>query len=376
MIQKLYTTILITWTWMYCSSTAIIKDPSNCVTYPCLIFQDEFNTFDHSVWHHINSAAATGNNEFQFYTNNRSNSFVRNGKLFLKPTLTNDTYDDDFLTSGTLDLWGTYTGNYCTSNRGNDGCYRKGSAESIINPIQSAAVRTDKSFSFKYGRMEVRAKCPRGDWIWPAVWLMPKYSAYGDWPASGEIDLLESRGNDVLTSQTDEDITPVGNQMVSQSLHWGPYVSQNGQPKTMGRKILKSGSFADDYHTFTLDWTSESLSLSIDKEETLNVTMTDKGFWELGGFSERLKDISNPWSSGSNLAPFDQEFYIIMNVAVGGTNQYFHENHVPKTPWDNNSPGGQARKDFWNARKEWLPSWKGDDTAFRIDYVKVWKLEN
>ena len=65
----------------------------------------------------------------------------------------------------------------------------------MLNPIQSARLRTANSFSFKYGRVEIRAQLPRGDWIWPAIWMMPRYNAYGGWPASGEIDIMESRGN-------------------------------------------------------------------------------------------------------------------------------------------------------------------------------------
>ena len=67
-----------------------------------------------------------------------------------------------------------------------------------MNPIQSARLRTAKSFSFRYGRLEVEAKMPKGDWLWPAVWLLPRYQKYGTWPQSGEIDLLESRGNENL----------------------------------------------------------------------------------------------------------------------------------------------------------------------------------
>jgi len=57
-------------------------------------------------------------------------------------------------------------------------------------------LRTAESFAFKYGRVEVKAKTPVGDWLWPAIWLLPKDQEYGQWPASGEIDIFESRGND------------------------------------------------------------------------------------------------------------------------------------------------------------------------------------
>ena len=62
-----------------------------------------------------------------------------------------------------------------------------------------------------------------------------------------------------------------------------------------------------------------------------------------------------------------------MNLAVGGTNNYFHDNFHPKPPWTNNGgEGKKAMKDFWDAREKWLPTWKGDNTALKVDYVKVW----
>jgi beta-glucanase (GH16 family) len=81
------------------------------------------------------------------------------------------------------------------------------------------------SFAFKYGRVEVRAKLPKGDWIWPAIWMLPKHNAYGTWPASGEIDIMESRGNGASY--------PLGgNDAFGSTLHWGPYYGMNGFPKT------------------------------------------------------------------------------------------------------------------------------------------------
>jgi len=85
----------------------------------------------------------------------------------------------------------------------------------VNNPIRSARIRTVNSFSFKYGRVEVKAKLPRGDWIWPAIWMLPTYGEYGTWPASGEIDIMESRGND-------ETYSSGGVNRFGSTLHWGP----------------------------------------------------------------------------------------------------------------------------------------------------------
>ncbi|EFX89068.1 hypothetical protein DAPPUDRAFT_28775, partial [Daphnia pulex] len=100
----------------------------------------------------------------------------RNGVLYIKPTLTADRFGEDFLYNGTLDMWKEG----CNVNY-NGGCIAT-SAEDIINPIQSARMRTLNSFSFTYGTVEVRAKMPRGDWIWPAIWMMPTENRYGAWP--------------------------------------------------------------------------------------------------------------------------------------------------------------------------------------------------
>jgi len=51
-----------------------------------------------------------------------------------------------------------------------------------MNPIASARLRTAETFSFKYGRVEIKAKLPKGDWMWPAIWMLPKNNEYGDWP--------------------------------------------------------------------------------------------------------------------------------------------------------------------------------------------------
>ena len=83
---------------------------------------------------------------------------------------------------------GDYTGSAagCTNS---DGC-------TWSKPFTSGRVRTKKSAfgSWRYGRVEVRAQLPRGDFLWPAIWMLPTDNAYGTWAASGEIDIMEARG--------------------------------------------------------------------------------------------------------------------------------------------------------------------------------------
>ena len=95
---------------------------------------------------------------------------------------------------GMFDLWGGQPGDLCTSP-GFYGCSRIANGANIINPVSSARIRTAQSFAFTYGRVEVDAKLPEGDWLWPAIWMLPLKQEYGLWPTSGEIDIMESRGN-------------------------------------------------------------------------------------------------------------------------------------------------------------------------------------
>ena len=67
----------------------------------------------------------------------------------------------------------------------------------VINPVRSARINTKGKKSIRYGKVEIVAKMPVGDWLWPALWMLPVKETYGPWPASGEIDIVESRGNSI-----------------------------------------------------------------------------------------------------------------------------------------------------------------------------------
>ncbi|PIK33946.1 putative beta-1,3-glucan-binding protein [Apostichopus japonicus] len=342
-----------------------------------LLFEDTFDTFDLDVWEHEITAGGGGNWEFQYYTNNRSNSYVRDNILYIKPTLTADKEGEGFLTSGTLNLWGASPADLCTGNNWY-GCQRSGSYNNIINPIQSARLRTVNTFAFKYGKIEIEAQMPKGDWIWPAIWLLPKRNAYGQWPASGEIDLVECRGNLNLAA---EDGTQVGVNQMGSTMHWGPYWPLNGWHQTHASVNLPDGkTFADGFHKYGLEWTSEGLKFYLDDTLILDVDPGTNGFWDYGAFDNTHPGIDNPWANSPNkLAPFDQEFYIIMNVAVGGTG-YFSDSftNTPKAkPWLNTSP--TAAKDFYDAKADWYPTWNpdtnnGEDAAMKIKSVRVYTV--
>jgi beta-glucanase (GH16 family) len=91
-------------------------------------------------------------------------------------------------------------------------------SHAIIPSVRSARLTTEGSKSILYGRVEVTAKLPQGDWLWPAIWMMPEDSVYGIWPLSGEIDIMESRGNQRGPSG-------YGRETFLSTLHWGQDLS-------------------------------------------------------------------------------------------------------------------------------------------------------
>jgi beta-glucanase (GH16 family) len=324
------------------------------------VFYDDFDELDLSVWSHEITLGGGGNWEFEWYTNNRSNSYVRDSILYLKPTLSSEQFGNQGLQTMDLNIWGSTPADMCTGNAFY-GCERVGGAGgNILNPIQSASIRTTESFSFQYGRVEIRAKLPKGDWIWPAMWLLPRYNSYGNWPASGEIDVVESRGN---VDYPDGGINQFGS-----TLHWGPNWQTDAYIQTHSTKTLNNGDFSDDFHVFGLVWTNTSLYTYLDDESqiVLNVKF-DQPFWRKGGWNSAW---NNPWEGRGNAAPFDQKYYLIFNVAVGGTTGYFPDG-VGNKPWSNNDP--HAIVAFWNAMNSWYPTWKGEDCALQVDWVKVWQ---
>ena len=145
----------------------------------------------------------------------------------------------------TLNVWGSTPADLCT---GNDfyGCMRTaGAGGNFLNPVKSASIRTAESFYFKYGKVEVRAQLPKGDWLWPAIWMLPRWNDYGEWPASGEIDIMESHGNDPSY--------PPGGRNKYGTLHWGPGWTDDPFYKTHAIHMF-SGDLSDDFHTYSLIW--------------------------------------------------------------------------------------------------------------------------
>lgn len=176
----------------------------------------------------------------------------------------------------------------------------------------SGKVTGQNKTDFTYGKVVVSAKVPEGQGLWPAIWMMPKdESYYGQWPKCGEIDIMEVLGNDVNTAYG--------------TLHYGePHGEIQG---TWG---LTGQSYADSFHEFSVEWEPGEIRWYIDGN--LYNTAND-WFTAVQGEDEK------PYP-----APFDQPFFVQMNLAVGGT-------------WPGNP---DATTDF-------------DKAEFEVDYVRVYQ---
>ena len=288
-------------------------------------------------------------------------TYVQNGSLVINPILTNETIGTAGLSSADVNLWGGDPATACTDN-GFYGCERTGGGGgNIINPIQSASLRTAETFAFTYGRVEVVARLPRGDWMWPAIWMMPVNAGYGEWPASGEIDIMESRGN-ARGYQGGG-----GCESFSSTLHFGPGWPADGYLTAHQNYTLPSGDLSEAFHTYGFYWNASRMMTYIDDTVVLDVDVSSTTFWNRGGWNG--SSLANPWAGEAPNAPFNQRFYLIINVAVGGTNGYFPDN-VGGKPWSDTS--SSAANEFWSAVDEWMPTWSAG-SPLMVDSVKVWQ---
>lgn len=252
------------------------------------------------------------------------------------------------------------------------GCERVGTPQSILNPIVSARLSTVNSFSFKYGRVEIRAKMPTGDWLAPAIWLWPINVEYGPYIVSGVIKLAEGRGNVNLTRNG----TNIGAEQINHSLVYVPFPGflRRFSVEYFPRNL--STGWNTKFHKYQLEWTSDHITFSIDGIVTKRID-AGCGFWKRGGFDKSFPGVDNPWESGSTMAPFDQEFFMGFDLEVGGISRFPDDATNPyKKPWSNGEPGKSAT-DFWNERKQWIPTWNLKDrkhSSYQIDYVRVWAI--
>lgn len=299
-------------------------------------------------------------------TSSTENVYIEKGKLVIKPTL-----QDESLLNTNYALVNLTADGTCTSNLWyNCWAATNSTNHTIVNPIKSGRINTKGHANIKYGRVEVVAKMPAGDWLWPAIWMLPENDIYGAWPASGEIDIVESRGNNYTYFDG-------GSNYASSALHWGPTKDFDAYWRTTDKKRIQHSTYTDGFHTFGLEWNEKYLYTYIDTRlRQVFYTPFDQPQWERGRFpqSDRTGEIiTNPWNTNRYNTPFDTPFYLIVNLAVGGTNGYFDDPDRSK-PWDNNAVNASSY--FWAARDQWLPTWEKGGAKMELDSVKMWQQCN
>ena len=254
------------------------------------------NTFTYQLGNGFNAIDGSwvggwGNNELQYYTgpgegyaknydsitNTTENLFIEDGYLKIQPIYdTNDIFQDPFCSDGSCAYeW----------------------------PHTSARVITSSKKIFeKPSRITICFKVPDGTGHWPAIWMLPQGFIEGTktWPTDGEIDLMEARGR-------------VANEIGS-TLHFGN--SMNRVMINKAETVPNSVNFHDKFHSVTFEWEENSIKVFLDTQET--------PFYE---------ETSNSTEFNSNYYPFNESFYLLLNVASGGdydtfgvdTNMYCHD---------------------------------------------------
>jgi beta-glucanase (GH16 family) len=227
------------------------------VTYLRTAFKDEFNgpagwAIDSSKWTAEIGGGGWGNQELEYYTNSTENAYQDGaGSLVIKaiklaPPLS-------------LSCW--------------------------YGPCQytSARLITKQKFDIRYGRFEARIKIPRGQGVWPAFWLLGNNIDSVSWPQCGEIDIMENIGKEPAT--------------VHGTIHGPGYSGANG----IGSPYINPGSvpFADDFHVYVLEWTTNKIRWYVDGQLYKTVTPQDL-------------PTGTQWV-------YDHPFFILLNFAVGGS---------------------------------------------------------
>ncbi len=206
-----------------------------------LVWRDEFdgNAIDSDSWTHEIGGHGWGNNELQFYTDRAENSFVSDGKLVIEARKEN------------------FSGRQYTSAR-----------------LITAGKR-----EFQYGRIDIRAKLPEGQGIWPALWMLGSNFWTTGWPNCGEIDIMEILGQEP--------------NKVYGTVHWGDQAGNHAE--FGGSTTLSNGKFSDQFHVFSIIWDNEKIRWYLDDQLYHTIDITP-----------------------ATLSEFHQPFFFIFNVAVGG----------------------------------------------------------
>jgi len=213
-----------------------------------LVWQDEFDVPgqpDPSRWGWDEGGSGMGNNEAQYYTKNRAaNARVQDGQLVITARR-----------EDTLTCW--------------------------YGPCKftSARLVTKGHASWQYGRVDVRAKLPKGKGVWPAIWMLAESSPYGGWPGSGEIDIMEHVGHEPG--------------VIYGTVHTQAFNHKIGTSSGSSTTVQDPTA---NWHTYNLEWSPDSLFIGVD------------GIWY-----HRFGN-QGTWQKW----PFDQPFHLLLNLAVGG----------------------------------------------------------
>lgn len=310
----------------------------------CPVLEEDFKTLDSKRWTHEITMAGGGNWEFQAYVKDKRVVYTQDNALFIQPIFMEDVQGVGFNEDGeVMDLYSLNSAMDCTSNQFY-GCIRNGKG---IPAIMSGAIHTTPAYAFKYGRVDVVAKVPKFDYAWPAIWLLPEDNVYGLWPTSGEIDIMESRGNVAFGHAADYQ----GVDYIASTLHYGPPrkngASKNNYPNAHGYSKAVTGDYSDAFHTFSLDWNSTTITTYVD-----GIMVMSKS--TIGLYATGIKDqtwdssYTNVWGDGN--APFNQRFHLIINLAVGSGSSTADGNYFGSQIYTDS-------RDFWSRKAEWISSW-------------------
>ena len=262
------------------SSSVVSSSSSSLSSSPwTLVWSDEFSasSIDASKWDHEENCWGGGNNEQQCYTDREANSFIEDGVLKIVAKR------EDFTGPNTPD--------------------GSGEATSTL-PYTSARLRTKGLQEWTFGRFEIRAKLPFGQGTWPAIWMLPTNSPYGNWASSGEIDIMEAVNLKTVTG----DAAPEAR--VHGTLHYGRAWPQNvssGADYT----LPNSANPADDFHVYALEWEDGEIRWYVDGVHY--ATQRSSGWYSQYLDGDELKNAPEG-------APFDDQsrYHLLLNLAVGG----------------------------------------------------------
>ena len=224
-----------------------------------LVWEDDFNgiSLDSSKWTHDFGTGSQygmwgwGNGESQFYQS--QNTTIDSGIATI-------TVKEE--PNGIVDSWG------------NSSYY------------SSSKITTKGTFDFRYGKVEARIKTIDGQGFWPAFWMLP---TGGGWPCDGEIDIMEQWGNNYLTNST-TGAAHIGTCPYSQSTHFYESFSS----------YISAGSYADDFHTYSIIWEEDTISWYVDESEIFS--LTPSSYFSIPSQST--------WPFNSN------EWYLMINLAI------------------------------------------------------------